>query len=164
MGFLYGRYLRQYYMVLIQLLAFSEKARREGLLALEDEMEDLDNHFMKIGLRLILDGCDGEDVDRVLSFMIENEKNKREKQLKKAIKQALLDIQAGNDQEFIKIKYNSFMDIHNYTALSRDRTRIIEECNGFFINPRIKKYTGQKYFNACLEVVGVEKTNLAYVL
>jgi chemotaxis protein MotA len=41
-----------------KLMAFSEKARREGLLALEDELEDLDDEFMKKGLRLMVDGTD----------------------------------------------------------------------------------------------------------
>jgi chemotaxis protein MotA len=41
-----------------KMIAFSEKARREGLLALEDELEDLDDEFMKKGLRLVVDGTD----------------------------------------------------------------------------------------------------------
>jgi chemotaxis protein MotA len=41
-----------------KMVAFSEKARREGLLALEDELEDLDDEFMKKGLRLVVDGTD----------------------------------------------------------------------------------------------------------
>jgi len=41
-----------------KLVAFSEKARREGLLALEDELEDLDDEFMMKGLRLVVDGTD----------------------------------------------------------------------------------------------------------
>ncbi|MCL2186286.1 MAG: MotA/TolQ/ExbB proton channel family protein [Treponema sp.] len=41
-----------------KLVAFSEKARREGLLALEDELEDLDDEFMKKGLKLVVDGTD----------------------------------------------------------------------------------------------------------
>ncbi|MDR2477327.1 MAG: MotA/TolQ/ExbB proton channel family protein [Treponema sp.] len=41
-----------------KMMAFSEKARREGLLALEDELEDLDDEFMKKGLRLMVDGTD----------------------------------------------------------------------------------------------------------
>ncbi|MCL2209964.1 MAG: MotA/TolQ/ExbB proton channel family protein [Treponema sp.] len=41
-----------------KLVAFSEKARREGLLALEEELEDLDDEFMKKGLRLVVDGTD----------------------------------------------------------------------------------------------------------
>ncbi|MDR0322469.1 MAG: MotA/TolQ/ExbB proton channel family protein [Treponema sp.] len=44
--------------IIQKLVAFSEKARREGLLALEDELEDLEDEFMKKGLRLVVDGTD----------------------------------------------------------------------------------------------------------
>jgi len=44
--------------IIQRLVAFSEKARREGLLALEDELEDLEDEFMKKGLRLVVDGTD----------------------------------------------------------------------------------------------------------
>ena len=44
--------------IILKLVAFSEKARREGLLALEDELEDLEDEFMKKGLRLVVDGTD----------------------------------------------------------------------------------------------------------
>ena len=44
--------------IIQKIVAFSEKARREGLLALEDELEDLDDEFMKKGLRLVVDGTD----------------------------------------------------------------------------------------------------------
>jgi chemotaxis protein MotA len=44
--------------IIQKMMAFSEKARREGLLALEDELEDLDDEFMKKGLRLVVDGTD----------------------------------------------------------------------------------------------------------
>jgi chemotaxis protein MotA len=46
--------------IITKLMAFSDKARREGLLALEEELEDLDDEFMKKGLRLVVDGTDGE--------------------------------------------------------------------------------------------------------
>ena len=41
------------------MVALSEKARREGILALEEGLEDLDDPFMKSGLRLVVDGTDG---------------------------------------------------------------------------------------------------------
>lgn len=41
------------------MVALSEKARREGILALEEGLEDLDDEFMKTGLRLVVDGTDG---------------------------------------------------------------------------------------------------------
>ncbi|MDR2247072.1 MAG: motility protein A [Treponema sp.] len=44
--------------IITKLMAMSEKARREGLLALEEELEDLDDEFIKKGLRLVVDGTD----------------------------------------------------------------------------------------------------------
>lgn len=57
-----------------KLVAFSEKARREGILALEDEIQDLDDEFMKNGLRLVVDGTDGE----IIRSLMENELNQME--------------------------------------------------------------------------------------
>ena len=51
-----------------KLLAFSDKARREGLLALEEELEDLDNEFMRKGLRLVVDGTDAAIVRNLLEI------------------------------------------------------------------------------------------------
>ncbi|GHV32970.1 motility protein A [Spirochaetia bacterium] len=44
------------------LMSMSEKARREGLLALEEMLDDLDDEFIKKGLRLVVDGTDAEIV------------------------------------------------------------------------------------------------------
>ncbi len=57
-----------------KLVSFSEKARREGILALEEEIQDLDDEFMKGGLRLVVDGTDGE----VIRVLMENELNQME--------------------------------------------------------------------------------------
>jgi chemotaxis protein MotA len=46
--------------LITKLMSMSEKARREGLLALEEELEDLDDDFMKKGMRLVVDGTDAE--------------------------------------------------------------------------------------------------------
>jgi chemotaxis protein MotA len=55
----------------VKLSAFSEKARREGLLALEEELEDLDDEFLKKGLRLVVDGTDAA----IIRDLMENELN-----------------------------------------------------------------------------------------
>ena len=52
--------------IITKLMAMSEKARREGLLALEEELEDLDDEFMKKGLRLVVDGTDAEIIRSLL--------------------------------------------------------------------------------------------------
>jgi chemotaxis protein MotA len=53
-----------------KMVSFSEKARREGLLALEDELEDLDDEFMKKGLRLVVDGTDATIIRDLLEVEI----------------------------------------------------------------------------------------------
>ncbi|MCL2601689.1 MAG: MotA/TolQ/ExbB proton channel family protein [Treponema sp.] len=57
--------------IILKLMSMSEKARREGLLALEEELEDLDDEFMKKGMRLVVDGTDQEIIRRLM----ENELN-----------------------------------------------------------------------------------------
>ncbi|MCR5606975.1 MAG: motility protein A [Treponema sp.] len=57
-----------------QMVALSEKARREGILALEEGLDELESPFMKSGLRLVVDGTDGEVIRKIM----ENEMNKIE--------------------------------------------------------------------------------------
>ena len=48
------------------LVQFAEKARREGLLALEQEIMDVDDQFLKKGVQLVVDGTDPELVRNIL--------------------------------------------------------------------------------------------------
>ena len=48
--------------IVAKLMTMSEKARREGLLALEEDLEDMDDEFMKKGIQLVIDGTDAEIV------------------------------------------------------------------------------------------------------
>jgi len=54
--------------IIQKMVSFSEKARREGLLALEDELEDLEDEFMKKGLRLVVDGTDATVIRDLLEL------------------------------------------------------------------------------------------------
>ncbi|MGP1587819.1 MAG: motility protein A [Treponemataceae bacterium] len=49
------------------MVTLSEKARREGILALEEGLEDLSDDFMKSGLRLVVDGTDGIIIRNILT-------------------------------------------------------------------------------------------------
>ena len=60
--------------IVINMQALSEKARREGILALEDGLDDLEDQFMKMGLRLVVDGTDGN----IIRAVMENEMNQCE--------------------------------------------------------------------------------------
>ena len=48
------------------MVALSEKARREGILALEDGLDDLDDKFLRSGLRLMVDGHDGAAIRAIM--------------------------------------------------------------------------------------------------
>ncbi len=48
------------------IVGLSDKARREGILILEDGIEDLQDPFMKSALRLVIDGTDGAVVRRIM--------------------------------------------------------------------------------------------------
>jgi chemotaxis protein MotA len=52
-----------------KLFELAEKARREGILSLEEVINDLDDKFTQQGLRLVVDGTDGE----IIKALMENE-------------------------------------------------------------------------------------------
>ncbi|MEM5948654.1 motility protein A [Spirochaetia bacterium 38H-sp] len=57
---------RQEGKIINDLIAFSERARREGLLALEDNLDEVEDEFMRKGLQLVVDGIDPEIIKAVL--------------------------------------------------------------------------------------------------
>lgn len=57
--------------LILTVVSFSEKARREGLLALEDDLGDLDDEFLRKGIQLVVDGNDPELVRKILETDIE---------------------------------------------------------------------------------------------
>lgn len=57
--------------MIVTLVSFSEKARREGLLALEDDLDELDDDFLKKGIQLVVDGTDPELVRRIMETELE---------------------------------------------------------------------------------------------
>jgi chemotaxis protein MotA len=56
------------------IVKLAEKARREGLLALEDAMKDVDNPFLKKGLQLAIDGTDSEELRDILEAEVDAKK------------------------------------------------------------------------------------------
>lgn len=58
--------------VISTLVNFAERARREGLLALEDEIAELDEPFLQKGIQLVVDGTDPELVRNMLTNEMEN--------------------------------------------------------------------------------------------
>ena len=57
--------------VIAQLVDFAEVARRDGLLALENRTEEVDDPFLLMGLQLAIDGVDSELTESILRSEIE---------------------------------------------------------------------------------------------
>jgi chemotaxis protein MotA len=58
------------------LLSLSERARREGILSLEEDIEGVDSEFMRRGLRMVVDSVDPEVIRTILETEL-NEMNDR---------------------------------------------------------------------------------------
>jgi len=56
------------------LVSLAEKARKEGLLALEAEVKNIDDPFLKRGLQMSIDGTDPEDLRTILEGEISAKK------------------------------------------------------------------------------------------
>src|SRR3954465_5284190 len=56
------------------LVSLAEKARKEGLLALEAEVKKIDDPFLKRGLQMSIDGTDPEDLRSILEGEISAKK------------------------------------------------------------------------------------------
>lgn len=58
--------------LILQLVTFAEKARREGLLALEDDINELPEEFLRQGIQMVVDGTDPELVRKIMENEMEN--------------------------------------------------------------------------------------------
>lgn len=67
--------------VIPTLVSFAEKARREGLLSLEDNIEEIDDQFLKRSLQLVVDGTDPDLIRAIMTIR----KNKTEDRHNSAI-------------------------------------------------------------------------------
>ncbi len=52
--------------IISHLVTFSEKARRDGLLALEDDLDSIEDPFFRKGIQLVVDGTDPEIIKMIL--------------------------------------------------------------------------------------------------
>jgi len=64
--------------IITTLVKFSEKARRDGLLALEDELEMVEQEFMKKGIQFVVDGTDPEIIKTMLFTELNQQQTRHE--------------------------------------------------------------------------------------
>jgi flagellar motor component MotA len=107
-------FIAEYNKVSARAFQLSEKARREGLLALEEEV-DSDKYnqrdILEYGIRFVIDGADNETIRGILSNIIKQEEDKYTRRLMELKMEAILSIQAGDNPRIILSRLNSFTDI-----------------------------------------------------
>jgi flagellar motor component MotA len=94
----YDMFVESYYKLAQKMCRLLEKARREGLLSLEDELGSLDR-FLTLGLRLVVDGTDADMVRDILRLNIKREHDHYKKLLKQQAAAGILSIQTGDSTE-----------------------------------------------------------------
>jgi flagellar motor component MotA len=109
----HDEFIAEYQKVSARAMELSEKARREGLLALEDSIDfgkaDQRDIF-EYGLRFVVDGTDAGIIKGILSRIIEQEEDKYTRRLMDIKAEAVLLIQAGDNPRIIASKLNAFTD------------------------------------------------------
>jgi flagellar motor component MotA len=107
-------FIKKYNDIVRRALAFSNKARREGLLALEEEVdqEKSDNRdIFEYGMRFVIDGINNKILEKILSNLIMQEKDENMHRLKTIQKEAVLLVQAGENIRLLYALLNSYTDI-----------------------------------------------------
>lgn len=63
------------------IIEMAEKARREGLLALDDQVEDIEDPLFKKGIRMVVDGVDPEEIEKMLEADISIHEHHKKEQI-----------------------------------------------------------------------------------
>ena len=95
-------------------LHYAEKARREGLLELEDFIDCdkvCNRDIFDYGLRFVVDGTEAVLVNKILSNIIRQEKDEQAVLLKTMQKEAVLGIQEGMNTRVLYYLLNSYTDM-----------------------------------------------------
>ncbi|GHV51616.1 hypothetical protein AGMMS49579_07310 [Spirochaetia bacterium] len=125
----HDEFVKKYNDIVERALTFAKKARREGLLALDEEADQdrIDERdIFEYGIRFVVDGTHAEIVEKILSNIIKQEKDENMLILKTIQKEAALSIQAGDNPRMMYHLLNSYTDI---TLKEDEIKKLIEDLN-----------------------------------
>ena len=109
-----NEFIKAYHDLIDTVKGASEKARREGLLAIERDLDQKkadDRDIFHYGMRFVLDGVAPEIINKILSNIIEQEKDEYSRRLKIIQKEAVLNIQQGINTKMLQYILNSYTDL-----------------------------------------------------
>ena len=109
-----AEFVERYIAMLENILNCAEKARREGILALEDDLDQEkagERDIFVYGLGFVTDGTDSALIEKILSNIIAQEKDEYSRILKTIQKEAVLAIQEGLNPRILFHLLTSYTDI-----------------------------------------------------
>jgi len=109
----YRSFCNSYYTLVKTIIRFQKKAWREGILALEEELDDISKDFLGEGLRFVVNGTDGEIIQHTLTLKIERESNYYKKKLTEIAMEGILCISRRDCISDTCIKLAVMADIKN---------------------------------------------------
>jgi flagellar motor component MotA len=109
-----SEFVENYKKILKEVLWFSVKYIREGLLAMEEALDNervSSRDIFMYGMRFSLDGTELQLIDKILSNIVNQEKDAPLRLLKTIQKEAVLSIHEGHNPRIIYSILNSYTDI-----------------------------------------------------
>ena len=109
----YDEFTEAFFCFLNLALSLSRKSRDEGILSLEDSIDPekaANREIFEYGMRFMIDGTDLEVIDKLLSNIINHEKNTHKSLLKTIEKEAVLMIGQGWNPRIILHLLYSYVD------------------------------------------------------
>jgi flagellar motor component MotA len=103
-----------YNAILKRALSISDKARKEGIIAIADDVDKekyLKRDIFELGIKLVADGTAGEIISGVLTNIIEQETDKEKKLLAIVKREAVYAIFSGYDSRITGLMLNSLVNI-----------------------------------------------------
>lgn len=96
--------------VIDTIVQLAEQARRDGLLSLEEAIDDIDHYFLRRGLTLVVDGIEPEIIREALSRLLFSERRKEKEVLKRMIMlEGVMAIQAGMNPTVMRFSLSAFL-------------------------------------------------------
>jgi hypothetical protein len=118
---IYKDFITEYMAIVTRTVNIAKKVQREGLLALEDEIDHVkldQRDIFEHGLLLVTDEANREFIDKVLSNIINLEKDEERKILKTIQKEAVLGIQERLDLKLLFFLLSSYVSIEEMEGIS----------------------------------------------
>jgi len=109
----YRCFCNSYYRLAETILYLSEKAGKEGLLSLEDDMDTFAGGFFSLGMRLVIDGTDAEVIKHILLTTLEREHDYYRRTLMKVALEGFLSIRAWENHTTTAFRLASLVNIKN---------------------------------------------------